>query len=103
MANSRVTVQSLPTNAAVVRGPGGDHLPAYMAKGVVGMRVLNPPLRGGVATLSGWPMCIRWAEVEGTGRAPFPLAGDLGGGRRPTERLPRPGEGGRAALRLCLW
>ena len=60
-----------------MRGPGGDHLPAYLANGVIGLRVMNPPLLGGVATLSGLAEVHPLAQVEGTGWAPYPLAGDL--------------------------
>src|SRR5215213_5266947 len=70
-------MRDAPTSPSLVRGPGGDHLPAYLANGVLGLRVLNPPLRGGVATLSGLAEVHPLTQVEGTGRAPFPLAGDL--------------------------
>jgi trehalose/maltose hydrolase-like predicted phosphorylase len=78
MTSSPTTaIGDAPTSPPVVRGPGDDHLPAYLASGVVGLRVLNPPLRGGVATLGGLAEVHPLAQVEGTGRAPYPLAGDL--------------------------
>jgi trehalose/maltose hydrolase-like predicted phosphorylase len=70
-------MRDAPISPAAVRGPGDDHLPAYLANGVLGLRVLNPPLRGGVAVLSGLAEVHPLAKVEGTGRAPYPLAGDV--------------------------
>jgi protein-glucosylgalactosylhydroxylysine glucosidase len=66
-----------PHSPAVVRGPSGDNLPAYLSNGVIGLRLLDPPLLGGVAAVSGLAEVHPLTQVEGTGRAPYPVAGDL--------------------------
>ena len=66
-----------PCSPVVVEGPGDDNLPAYLSNGLIGLRVLQVPLQSGVAVVNGLAEAHESTEVEGTGRAPYPLAGDI--------------------------
>ena len=70
----------------VVEGPGEDNLPAYLSNGLLGLRVLQVPLQGGVAVVNGLAETDELAKVEATARAPYPLAGEIQiGGVRLTD------------------
>ena len=70
-------MEPIPFNPAVVDGPSDDNLPAYLSNGLLGLRVMQVPLQGGVAVVSGLAETHPLAGVEGTARAPYPLAGDI--------------------------
>ena len=44
---------STPINPAPVEGSGRPELPAYVANGLIGLRVRDMPLAAGMALLSG--------------------------------------------------
>ena len=66
-----------PLSPAPVTSPGADDLPPYVSNGLIGLRVLDVPLRPGVAMVSGLAGRHPIAQVEAAARAPYPLAGDL--------------------------
>src|SRR3954447_5976451 len=70
-------MESAPNSPAAVEGPGDDNLPAYLSNGLLGFRVLQVPLHGGVAVVSGLAETHPLTRVEATARAPYPLAGDI--------------------------
>jgi hypothetical protein len=71
-------------------GPGPDHLPAYVSNGVIGLRVLEIPLRAGLTMLNGLSAIHPVLGVEYSPEAPYPLAGDLAvGGVRLGDRAER--------------
>src|SRR3954471_10221716 len=73
-------MDTAPLSPGVVEGPPGDCLPAYLSNGCLGLRVLQVPLHGGVAVVSGLAETDPVMGVEATARAPYPLAGDIGVG-----------------------
>jgi protein-glucosylgalactosylhydroxylysine glucosidase len=70
-----------PISPPPVIGTGGDHLPAYVSNGVIGLRVLSVPLRPGLAMLNGLAALHPVMGIEYSPEAPYPLAGDLAVGR----------------------
>jgi len=62
---------------APVCGPGDDNLPAYVANGIVGLRVPPVPWHGSHAVLNGVVGVHPVAAVESVPRLPYPLGGDL--------------------------
>ena len=58
-------------------GSGGDHLPAYVSNGVIGLRVPGVPLRPGLAMLNGLAALHPVLGIEYSPESPYPLAGDL--------------------------
>ena len=71
------SAQPIPSSPAVVRGPSGDKLPAYLSNGLLGLRVMQVPLLEGVLVVGGLAETDPLTGVEGTARAPYPLAGDV--------------------------
>ena len=55
---------------------GGDHLPAYLSNGVIGLRVREVPLSG-LATVSGLEGEHPSARIACVPPAPYPLAADV--------------------------
>jgi len=66
-----------PLNPPVVRGTSGKALPAYLANGVVGLRVRDNPLSAGMALVCGYSGCHPQKKIEAAAVAPYPLAGNL--------------------------
>lgn len=66
-----------PINPPVATGPLGDALPAYLANGVVGMRVRDLPLTPGMCLVAGFAGDHPTREIESAASAPYPLAGDV--------------------------
>ena len=62
---------------APVCGPGDDNLPAYVANGIIGLRVPPVPWHGSHAVLNGVAGVDPVAAVESVPRLPYPLGGDL--------------------------
>ena len=54
-----------------------EFLPAYVANGVVGLRVPRIPQIDGLAILNGFSGIDGDSGAEGFARVPYPLAGDL--------------------------
>ncbi|MDP3594746.1 MAG: glycoside hydrolase family 65 protein, partial [Phenylobacterium sp.] len=68
---------STPINPAPVEGSGRPELPAYVANGLIGLRVRDMPLAAGMALLSGYTGEHHERQIEAAAVAPYPLAGDL--------------------------
>src|ERR1700761_2160924 len=66
-----------PINPTVVKGSDGKSLPAYLANGLVGLRVRANPLAAGMALVCGYSGLHPQRKIEATVVAPYPLAGDL--------------------------
>lgn len=66
-----------PINPPDSIGSGEFQLPAYLSNGLIGLRVVEIPLGGGVAMLNGFVGEHPEEMVEAAARAPFPLGGDL--------------------------
>lgn len=66
-----------PISPAPVKGGGRDELPAYVANGVVGLRVREMPLAGGLTLISGYTGEHPERRIEAIAVAPYPVAGDI--------------------------
>lgn len=66
-----------PISPPPVRGGGRFELPAYLSNGIVGLRVSEVALTGGVAMISGFSGEDPEKRIEATVPAPYPLAGDV--------------------------
>ena len=68
---------SAPINPPSVSGPAGRELPAYVANGLIGLRVRDVPLTSGMALVSGYTGEHHERQIEAAAVAPYPIAGDL--------------------------
>ena len=68
---------SSPINPPSVSGPAGRELPAYVANGLIGLRVRDVPLTSGMALVSGYTGEHHERQIEAAAVAPYPIAGDL--------------------------
>jgi trehalose/maltose hydrolase-like predicted phosphorylase len=68
---------STPINPSPVQGSGRPELPAYVANGLIGLRVRDMPLAAGMALLSGYTGEHPERRIEAAAVAPYPVAGDL--------------------------
>jgi trehalose/maltose hydrolase-like predicted phosphorylase len=68
---------SPPINPPPVVGAGRRELPAYIANGVIGLRVRDVPLTPGMTLVSGYSGEHYERQIEAAAVAPYPLAGDL--------------------------
>ena len=66
-----------PISPPPVRGGAGNELPAYVANGVVGLRVRAMPLAAGLTLLSGYSGEHPQRRIEAITVAPYPVAGDI--------------------------
>jgi hypothetical protein len=66
-----------PISPSAVTEYQPEFLPAYVANGVVGLRVPRVPQVGGLAILNGLAGIDGDSGAEGFARVPYPLAGDL--------------------------
>ena len=66
-----------PISPAAVTQYRPEFLPAYVANGVVGLRVPRVPQVGGLAILNGLAGIDGDSGAEGFARVPYPLAGDV--------------------------
>lgn len=66
-----------PISPPPVQGGGRDELPAYVANGVVGLRVPEMPLAGGLTLISGYTGEHPQRRIEAIAVAPYPVAGDI--------------------------
>jgi hypothetical protein len=60
-----------------VKGGGRNELPAYVAKGVIGLRVRAMPLAAGLTLLSGYSGEHPQRRIEAIAVARYPVAGDI--------------------------
>ncbi|WP_088342676.1 MULTISPECIES: glycoside hydrolase family 65 protein [Rhodomicrobium] len=68
---------SAPISPPPVFGSGRQELPAYLANGLVGLRVREMPLAAGMALLSGYTGEHYERQIEAAAVAPYPVAADL--------------------------
>jgi trehalose/maltose hydrolase-like predicted phosphorylase len=68
---------SEPISPEAVRGSGRKDLPAYVANGLIGMRVRDVPLARGMALISGYAGEHPERHIEAAAVAPYPIAGDI--------------------------
>ena len=68
---------SAPINPAAVKGSERRELPAYVSNGLVGLRVRDVPLSGGMALLSGYTGEHPERHIEAAAIAPYPIAADI--------------------------
>lgn len=66
-----------PLNPPPVKGSGRKELPAYLANGLVGLRVRDNPLTAGMALLCGYSGMHPEKKIEAAAVTPYPLAVDL--------------------------
>ena len=66
-----------PISSPPVKGGGHTDLPAYVANGVIGLRVREMPLLGGLALISGYTGEDPDRRIEAIALAPFPVAADI--------------------------
>ena len=66
-----------PISPPPVLGGAGNELPAYVANGVVGLRVRAMPLAAGLTLLSGYSGEHPQRRIEAIAVAPYPVAGDI--------------------------
>ena len=66
-----------PISPPPVYGGGRNELPAYVANGVMGLRVREMPLAAGLTLLSGYSGEHPQRRIEAIAVAPYPVAGDI--------------------------
>ena len=66
-----------PISPPPVNGGARNELPAYVANGVVGLRVREMPLAAGLTLLSGYSGEHPQRRIEAIAVAPYPIAGDI--------------------------
>ena len=66
-----------PISPPPVQGGARDELPAYVANGVVGLRVREMPLGAGLTLISGYSGEHPQRRIEAIAVAPYPVAGDI--------------------------
>lgn len=68
---------TLPINPPPHSGALGDELPAYLANGLIGLRVRDLPLTPGMTLVSGFTGEHPSRNIESAAPAPYPVAGDV--------------------------
>src|SRR5271166_2249328 len=68
---------TIPISPSPVQGGAGNERPAYVANGVVGLRVRAMPLAAGLTLLSGYSGQHPQRLIEAIAVAPYPVAGDI--------------------------
>ena len=66
-----------PLSPKPARSRGERELPAYVSNGLIGLRVRDIPLTGGMALVSGFAGEHPERGIEAAAPAPYPLAGDI--------------------------
>ncbi|MBV9654087.1 MAG: glycoside hydrolase family 65 protein [Acetobacteraceae bacterium] len=66
-----------PISPSPVQGNARNELPAYVANGVMGLRVRDMPLRAGFTLVSGYSGEHPQRRIEAIAVAPYPVAGDI--------------------------
>jgi len=68
---------SAPINPPAILGSGKRELPAYVSNGLIGLRVREVPMAGGLALLSGFTGEHPERRIEAAALAPYPVAADI--------------------------
>ena len=66
-----------PLSPAPVKGAGRKELPAYVANGIIGLRIREMPLSAGLALVNGYTGEHPVRRIEAAAVAPYPVAGDI--------------------------
>jgi trehalose/maltose hydrolase-like predicted phosphorylase len=66
-----------PINPRAARGGGRSELPAYLSNGLIGLRVPDMPLAGGLAMISGYAGEHPKEKIEAAASVPYPLWGNI--------------------------
>ncbi len=66
-----------PISPSIVTGSGHKELPAYLANGVIGLRVRDNPLAAGMALVCGFAGLHAEKKIGAAAVAPYPLAANL--------------------------
>ena len=66
-----------PISPPPVNGGGRNELPAYVANGVMGLRIRAMPLAAGLTLLSGYSGEHPQRRIEAIAVAPYPIASDI--------------------------
>ena len=72
-----VTGMSVPISPPVVTSSGTKELPAYVSNGLIGLRVVDIPIRAGVSIVNGFAGLHPTLLIEANARTPYPVAGDI--------------------------
>ena len=68
---------SVPLSPPPVRGGARNELPAYVANGVMGLRIREMPLAAGLTLVCGYSGLHPQRQIEAIAAAPYPIAGDI--------------------------
>lgn len=68
---------SHPINPSIVKGSGRKELPAYLANGLIGLRVRDNPLAAGMTMVCGYSGLHPERKIEAAAVAPYPLAANI--------------------------
>ena len=66
-----------PVSPAPVKGAGRKELPAYVANGIIGLRIRETAVSAGLALLNGYTGEHSVRRIEAAAIAPYPVAGDI--------------------------
>ncbi|HET8786813.1 MAG TPA: hypothetical protein VFM38_14330 [Candidatus Limnocylindrales bacterium] len=72
-----VADMSDPLSPPVVTSSGTKELPAYVSNGLIGLRVVDIPIRAGISILNGYAGLHPTLLIEANARTPYPVAGDI--------------------------
>jgi hypothetical protein len=66
-----------PLSPAPINGAGRKELPAYVANGIIGLRIREMPLSAGLALVNDYTGEHLVRRIEAAAVAPYPIAGDI--------------------------
>src|SRR4051812_21273339 len=66
-----------PISPPIETGPRGMDLPAYVSNGLIGLRIPETPLAGGMCIVSGFVGEHHERRIQAAAPAPYPLGADL--------------------------
>jgi trehalose/maltose hydrolase-like predicted phosphorylase len=68
---------SQPISPALVTSSSTKELPAYVSNGLIGLRVVDIPIRAGISMVNGFAGLHPTLLIEANARTPYPVAGDI--------------------------
>src|SRR3954453_7771276 len=66
-----------PISPSVVTSSANKDLPGYVSNGLIGLRVVDIPIRGGMSILNGFAGLHPSLRMEAEAPTPYPVAGDI--------------------------
>jgi hypothetical protein len=66
-----------PLSPAPINSAGRKEPPAYVANGIIGLRIRKMPLSAGLALVNGYTGEHPVRRIEAAAVAPYPIAGDI--------------------------